>query len=309
MTPGRRTGALVAILALCVAGPTIHAAADSSYAREDPFVVRSFDESTGSRALGDGIAYGPHRDGQRPGGPSPSKADVLEDLRLIARRWNLIRLYGSVGPAESILVVIRAERLPLRVMLGVWVAPEESRDSTGRVVATFPDARAANRAEIEAGVRLARDYPEIVAALCAGNETQVFWSAHRVPEPLLVAALRELRARSEKPVTTGDDYLYWKTPGSASVAAEVDFIVSHFHPLWAGQLPDSALGWTRRAVAEVRARHPERRVVIGETGWATAKLSTGEQGTLMKGTVGEREQAAYGTALAAWANEERTLTF
>ncbi|HEU4334504.1 MAG TPA: hypothetical protein VFT32_08430, partial [Candidatus Eisenbacteria bacterium] len=30
---------------------------------------------------------------------------------------------------------------------------------------------------------------------------------------------------------------------------------------------------------------------------------------LMKGTVGEAEQAAYGAALAAWANEERTLTF
>jgi exo-beta-1,3-glucanase (GH17 family) len=228
---------------------------------------------------------------------------------MIAERWSLVRVYGSVGPADSILAVIREDRLPLRVMLGVWIAPDEARDSTGAVIERFPEAAEANRAELEAAVRLTAAYPEIVAALCVGNETQVFWSSHRVPTPLLAADVRELRARTKAPVTTGDDYLYWKTPESAALAADLDFLVAHFHPLWAGRTLEGAVAWTRAAYEEVQAAHPTRTVVIGETGWATRRLHTGEQGTLMKGAVGEPEQASYCTGIAAWANAARVPLF
>ena len=51
-----------------------------------------------------GVCYGPHRDGQRPGGAEPSAAQIAEDLGIIARLW--MRLI-STGPA-SVGTVIAA---------------------------------------------------------------------------------------------------------------------------------------------------------------------------------------------------------
>ena len=41
--------------------------------------------------IGNGVAYGPFRDGQYPGGPSPSKKELREDLHIINKSWDWIR--------------------------------------------------------------------------------------------------------------------------------------------------------------------------------------------------------------------------
>lgn len=300
---------ITAVLAILVTSTAargeapVSSAGDSSgraavpWAREEPFVKRTFHPFIGERWIGQAIAYGPHRDGQRPGGPAPTQAELRQDLRLMSRHWSLLRLYGAVGPADSILQIIRDDRLSMKVMLGVWIAPES------------PATEAANRGEIEAAVRLAATYPEIVVALSAGNETQVSWSDHRVPPEQLIACLRELRTRARLPVTTADDFAFWKSPGSRSVAGETDFIVTHLHPLWNGQQLDKALEWTRRTFDEVRTAHPDRAVVIGETGWATRRHNEGDQAKLMKGRLGEGEQKRFHDSFTAWARKERVVGF
>lgn len=283
--------------------------AAATFKREEPFTVRAFEPFSGSRWIGDAIAYGLYRDGQHPGGPEPTKDQVREDLHLLAARWGLLRTYGSVGPPETMLEVIREDGLDMKVMLGVWIGAEERRDSTGAVVERFPGEAAANRREIEAAVRLAAAYPDVVLALCVGNETQVFWSAHRVPPALLIDCLREVRARTSVPVATADDYNFWNKPESRAVAEECDFVVMHAHPLWNGLQLESALDWTRETVASIQAAHPERAVVLGETGWATGVHDQGEQAQLIKGRVGEDEQAAFHAALSAWVRAGRVPTF
>lgn len=304
------------LLACCAA--TAHAgsprparapAAGAAFARETPFVARPFRPFLAERWIGVGIAYGPHRDGQRPGGASPTRAQLREDLHLVARHWSLLRVYGSAGWPATMLSIIREDRLPLRVMLGTWVEPEQRRDSTGRVLEELPRGRAANRAELEAAVRLAAAYPDVVAAVCVGNETQVSWSAHRVPYDLLVGYVREARARTRVPVTTADDLDFWKEPAGHALAEEVDFLVTHLHPLWRGQQLADAAGYTARVFRELQAAHAGRPVVLGETGWATSKTSSGDQGKYMKGAVGEAEQAAFCSDFAAWAERERVVTF
>lgn len=281
-----------------------------AYAREEPFVVRPFRAADGAPWITRAIAYGPHRDGQRPGGPPPTREQLREDLHLMSKHWGLLRVYGSTGPSETILDLIRQDRLPLKVMLGIWIEPEQRQDSTGAVLETLPVKQEENRAEIEAGVRLAAAHPDIVIAVSVGNETQVFWSSHRVPGPLLAGYVREVRARTVVPVTTADDFNFWNKPESLDLAEDLDFIVMHLHPLWNGQMPGiSAVDWTRRTYSEIRAAHPGRTVVIGETGWATRKLNTGEQGQLMKGEAGEAQQALFCRSLAAWARREQIPTF
>jgi exo-beta-1,3-glucanase (GH17 family) len=237
-----------------------------------------------------GVAYGPHRDGQRPGGPSPTKAQLREDLHLIARHWQSVRVYVASEFADTMLQVIRDDGLRLHVLLGVWIGEDDRR-------------------EIEAAVRLAREYPRHVRAIAVGNETQVFWSAHRQPVERLMSALREVRERTRVPVTTADDYNFWNKPESRGVAVAVDFVTLHLHPLWNGARNDSALAWVQGQYAAIRAMHPGRAVVIGETGWATERGDDGDQGKLMKGSLGEAEQARYLRELRGWTGPARIPTF
>ncbi len=274
--------------------PASVAAGATAFAREEPFVVRPFRPFDGERWIGNAVAYGPHRDGQRPGGASPSRRDLREDLDLMAKHWSLLRVYQAQGPAESLMVIIDAERRPMKVMLGLWIDPVDSM---------------ANQREIDAAVRLARQYPAIVLAVCVGNETQVSWSGHRSPPATLIAALRQVRARTSLPVTTADDFNFWNKPESGDVAREVDFVTTHMHPLWNGIQLEDAVGWTERTLASIRTAQPERPVVLGEVGWATQRNDLGDQGKLMKGRLGEAEQKVFFDELNAWVERERIPTF
>lgn len=280
-----------------------------TYLRQEPFRNRPFAVEVEGRWIGDAVAYGPHRDGQRPNGASPGRAELRQDLKLMVKRWHLLRLYGSAEVAEDILWVIRREHLDMEVMLGISLTAEDRRDSSGTILETFADAKQANRREVEAGLRLAGGYPEIVKALCVGNETQIFWSGNRLAPERLIEIVREVRARSRAPVTVSDDFNYWNKPESRVVAREIDFISSHHHPLWNGVQVDSALIWIRKTLSDVQAMHPGEPVVVGETGWATQRLDTGDQGKYMKGRVGEDEQAVFCDSLGAWLRAARVPTF
>ena len=289
----RRLSWLTALM-LAAAFTGSAAASGNRPPREEPFMLRTFPSPDTGPLSFNAICYGPHRDGQRPGGTEPSAAELREDLRLLAGHWSHVRIYGSVGFADSFLTIIREEGFAVKVLLGVWIAPDDSL---------------ANRSEIEGAVRLAAAYPEIVAAVCVGNETQVSWSDHVCPPGLLIEALREMRARVSVPVTTADDFNFWNKPESRLVAAEIDFITMHAHPLWNGKQLAEGLPWLQEQVAAVVALHPDRPVVIGETGWATKRHTEGEQARLIKGRAGEAEQKVFHDALRAWADDARLLVY
>ena len=262
--------------------------------REDPFAVRPFLPISGGRWIGNAICYGPHRDGQRPGGPAPSAAEIREDLHLMAPHWNLLRIYGSSGFAETLLTVIRQDELDMKVMLGVWIAP---------------GAPVANDREADAAIDLAAAYPGIVRAVSVGNETQISWSAHRSPPDILIDHVRRVRAGVAVPVTVADDFNYWNKPESRALASEIDFITMHAHPMWNGFQLEDALTWLSDQMAAVQAMHPEHAVVLGETGWATSVHNEGEQAELIRGQAGEIGQKRFHDAVEAWAEAEQLTVF
>jgi exo-beta-1,3-glucanase (GH17 family) len=295
--------ATTAALLLCVALasacashvpiPPSAAPTDGSAPREAPFVARSLQPFIGERWIGQGISYGPHRDGQHPGGPSPTRAQMREDLDLLRGRWGLLRLYSADAVAADLLALIREEGLPFKVLLGAWIAP---------------DAAAANRLEVETAVRLARGYPEVVLGLCVGNETQVSWSDHKVPAAVLIGWIREARRGTGLPVATADDFGFWLEPRSDEVAREVDFIVTHAYAMWNGQPLDRALDFTRDRYAEVARRHPGVPVVLGEAGWATRKHTEGDQAKLIKGEAGEAQQQVFLEQFSGWVAREKVIS-
>lgn len=311
MSPVVRAALLLAAAAglACAAGPRSPALAAVPGAPGSPALarrpLRPFD---GARWIGRGIAYGPHRDGQRPGGASPSRAQIREDLALLRGRWGLLRLYGSGAPSPEIIALVHEERLPFKVLLGAWIAPEAGAPAAGLPAAPLPAARAANRAEVEAAVRLANAYPDVVLGLCIGNETQVSWSDHRAAPETLVEWVRAARAGTALPVATADDFAFWLSPESERVAREVDFVVTHVHPMWNGVALEGALAFTQARYAEVAARHPGVPIVLGEAGWATRRALEGEQARLVRGEAGEEPQRRFHDELTAWVTRERITT-
>jgi len=257
-----------------------------------PFVGRQFQPLL--KGPVHAVCYGPHRDGQRPGGPGPSAAELREDLSLMQAHWRLLRIYSAGGVAETLLEEIRTGGLEMKVVLGVWIAPEVAD---------------ANRTEVDTAIRLANTYPGIVAAVCVGNETQIDWSVHRSPVADLIEHVRRVRGKVTVPVTVADDFNYWNKPESRVLAAELDFILMHAHPLWNGLPLDGALAWLQTQLAEVEALHPGRPVVVGETGWATSVHTEGEQAKLIKGQAGEAEQTTFHAAVRTWTEQDKLTVF
>ena len=262
--------------------------------RPAELAVRPFSPVVAGKWIGNGIGYGPHRDGQRPGGRDPTREQLREDLLLMAPRWGVLRMYDAAAPLEGVLELIRAESIPMKVVLGIWIAPE-----------TTPAARAANRAQVENGIRLANAYPDAVLAIDVGNETQVSWSDHRVPAELLIGYLREVRRRTKAPVGTADDFAFWEAKESDAVAREVDFLDVHVYAMWAGKQLEEALPFTQEKLAAVGKAHPGRALVLGEFGWATRRHSEGEQSRLIKGAPGEAQQKAFYEQAIAWTTREQ----
>ena len=144
-----------------------------------------------------------------------------------------------------------------------------------------------NIKEVLKAIKLTNEYSEIISAINVGNETQVFWSAHKMETASLINYLRTVRNNTSVPVTTADDYNFWNKPVSKSVAAEVDFIVVHIYPLWNGQTLENSIEWMSNIFFnEIKKFHPDKTLVLGEIGWATnydsTKTGDGQQGCINK---------------------------
>lgn len=271
--------------------------------------VREFHPYLNKKWIGNGISYGPYRDGQSPMGAQPTDAELHADLQLLCQHWHMLRMYGSRGAAERVVRIIHEDKLPMRVMVGAWIAQEVRKNEQGEVVEHFPDAVAANKGEIATAIRLANQYPDVVMAVSVGNETQVEWSSHRVQPDTLINYIRQVRDATNVPVTCADDFLYWTKPESKRVADECDFIVTHAYAMWWGRTIDQAIPFTKEKYAAVKAMHPEHTIVLGESGWATQRHTEGDQAKLMAGVAGESEQATYYHDYVAWTTKEHIPNF
>ena len=112
---------------------------------------------------GNGISYGPYRKDQRPGGAEPTKEQIREDLKLlVSDNWEMLRMYGTEPFARKTCEVISEDKLNIKVLVGAWVATEKDQ----------PEAAAGNQGQVDRAIKLANEFPEIVAAVSVGNESQ-----------------------------------------------------------------------------------------------------------------------------------------
>ncbi len=289
--------------------PAQPAASAPSIAAGKPADQREFKPYVGDRWIGMGISYGPHRDGQFPGKSGPTRAQMREDLEIMSKHWGMLRMYAIGEETEVILQLIREMKLPMKVMLGAWISAETKLGDGGVIIDEYPHAVRENQRQVEVAARLANEYPDVVLALAVGNETQIFWSAHKVPTHTLIQYIRAARAKTKVPVTTADDFNYWNKPESRIVAREIDFIVTHAYAMWGSQPLERGMPFTQEKFEETARLHPGHTVVLGEAGWATSKSSTGEQAKLIKGAAGEDEQRTFYKQYVEWASRAKVANF
>ena len=266
------------------------------------------------------VNYSPYRTSRGPadlGSEVITPANVLQDLRLVqATGIGTIRLFSSRAFAETVLRVIRDNNLDLKVQLGSFPVPP-----------TTAAIEAENQAEIEAQIRLANAFPDIVLAVSVGNEKLVEWSANRMDPPVLAAYLRKVRAAVRQPVTINDNWLYWSKVDKV-IAESVDFAAVHVYPFLDTFYDPTKYDWRQKSVpegqraqamidatiTEAKKQFEDARaglvkfglgnipMVIGETGWAAVDTNGGPSLAFRAHPV---NQKMYFDALQVWATQGR----
>jgi exo-beta-1,3-glucanase (GH17 family) len=239
---------------------------------------------------GDALCYSGYRLGHTPKTETfPSPAQVLEDLKIVARNWKLVRIYGADRHSQDVIETIRREKLPIKVLLGIWLDGQLEAD---------------NARQIATGIRLANAYPDVVVAVNVGNEAFVSWSDHKMSEERGLELVRQVKAAVRCPVTVADDQLYWREP-SAKLAAVVDFIAMHSYPVWGRHEIDEAMPIMIADYERVRRAHPDKAVVITEAGWPS--YTDNPQNAPRAGD--EAKQKRHYQELTTWSKANAVTTF
>jgi exo-beta-1,3-glucanase (GH17 family) len=197
------------------------------------------------------ISYAPFRTYESPFGPDqPVDPRAIEaDLAQLSAITGCVRTYSVDHGLDRIAEI--AKRYGMKVMQGLWLSPLPER----------------NARELATVVRLAREYPETIAAVIVGNE--VLLRREMSPREL-ARIIRDVKAQVAMPVTYADVWEFWLR--HRELASDVDFITIHILPYWEdvpvpGRKAAQHVDAIRKQVASF---FPDKEIFIGEFGWPSA---------------------------------------
>ncbi|MBL8329457.1 MAG: glycosyl hydrolase [Rubrivivax sp.] len=258
---------------------------------------------------GNAICYSGYRQGQSPDSRVyPSLEEIREDLHLLARQWQLLRLYDCSTHAERVLQVIAEDKLPFQVMLGAYLGAEMNNFGCPWGGTYSEERLEANRHENQAELwrlaRLARAHEDIVFSVAVGNEATVDWTDHFVPVSRMIEYVRRVRGVVRQPITFCENYVPWQHK-LRDLVPELDFVSVHTYPVWEYKHIHEALDYTRENIASVAQQHPDKPIVITEAGWCTRSNGRGMQAEHAV----QELQAIYLQDLMDWTRAEGLLCF
>ena len=194
------------------------------------------------------ISYAPFRPGQNPleAGTYVPAAQIEEDLGRLRQVTGCVRTYSIEHGVDQVPAI--AQRLGIKVMLGLWLSPDRAKD----------------RVQVDTAVALAQRYPDVVTDVIVGNEVLLRGDMSAID---LAAYIREVKAAVPCRVTYADVWEFWnRNPDLGSL---VDFVTIHLLPYWEDfPIPvDRAPAHVESIRRQLMARFPGKEVVIGEVGW------------------------------------------
>ena len=258
---------------------------------------------------GRAICYSGFRDGQSPACKIyPTYEEVKEDLIILQENWKYLRLYDCDEHAETVLQVIKNEKLDFKIMLGAYIEAEMNNFGCpwggNHSEELLLSNKEQNLKQINKLIELANKFPDIIFSLSAGNEATVEWTDHYVPVNSVIEYVRMIKKQAIQPVTFCENYLPWLTKLKPLVD-EVDFISIHTYPVWEYKNIHDAMQFTMENYYSVADIYPDKQVVITEAGWATNSNGRG----ICPTNVCEERQQTYYHDLVNWSEQENILTF
>jgi exo-beta-1,3-glucanase (GH17 family)/cellulose synthase/poly-beta-1,6-N-acetylglucosamine synthase-like glycosyltransferase len=172
----------------------------------------------------------------------PANEAISSDLAMLGGVTHRIRTYSSSEFPDMPGI---AAQHGIKVTAGVWLDGRETED----------------RREIEAVKSAVRAHKNIERVI-VGNETLLHGS---LGIDQLIAHLRELRRSLRVPVSTAEPWHIWMR--YPELARDVDYIAVHLLPYWEGVPSDVAVDYAFERYEQIKARFPNKHVVIGEIGW------------------------------------------
>ncbi|MDX2048426.1 MAG: hypothetical protein SFU87_16690, partial [Chitinophagaceae bacterium] len=255
------------------------------------------------------ICYSGFRDGQQPGGITPSYEEVKEDLLILQKHWKYLRLYDCDEHAATVLQVIENEQFDFKIMLGAYIEAEINNPDCpwgGGVYAKeqLGKNKKSNLQKIEKLIQYANQYPDIIFSLSVGNEACVSWTDHLVPVDSVVKYAQLVKQSAKQPVTFCENYVPWLDK-LKPLAEVVDFISIHSYPVWEYKPIEKGLSYTKENFSAVAKLYPHKPIVITEAGWATNSNGRG----INPENVNEENQEKYYNDLMHWSKKNKILTF
>lgn len=258
------------------------------------------------------VCYSGFRTGQHPdrgnGAKNPSEEEVLEDLQILDKAgFKLIRLYDCGENTQLVLEVIKKHKLNTKVLQGIWLKAELSNHlSCAWLTAPIPENelinnKKSNSEEIQRGIELANNYPEIIIAVNVGNEALVDWNDHKVDVGIIISYVKQVQNNIDQSVSVAENYEWWAAHGQ-ELAATVDFVAIHIYPVWEDKDIDEALAYSIENINKVKAALPDANIVITEAGWASTASEFGERAS-------EEKQAKYYEELSLFSEQNNITTF
>jgi len=180
------------------------------------------------------ICYSGYRNGQSPITKTyPSDAEVLEDLVLLSKHFDYIRMYDISKHAESVLRVITEHHLPIKILLGIEPKGEISNPNCpwGGVYSDEELLRhkASNIAQLDQVASLANRYKDIVLGISIGNENTAHWHPNKMSPETLCEHAKILKSKTDLPITFCEGAYEWRNQGK-ELAKIVDFISMYVIP-------------------------------------------------------------------------------
>lgn len=258
---------------------------------------------------GKAICYSGYREGQSPiTGVYPTYEEVKEDLLILSKDYDYIRMYDPSQHAKTALEVIRQEHLDLQVVLGIDLQGEISNPQCawGGVYSeeTLAKHTQANEQNLRELIRLAHDYEDIIVAVSAGNEAVPEWNENLVSPQRVLYFVEQLKAETNQLVTYCENNNYW-IGLLEEVAKAVDFISLHTYPVWIGRSVEEGLATSIEDYEKIAAHYPDKPCIITEAGWTTMSNGRG----ILPESAGLDFQKRYLREMDRWSEENQILVF
>ncbi len=255
------------------------------------------------------ICYSGFRDGQQPGGITPSYEEIKEDLLLLQPYWKYLRLYDCDEHAQRVINVIQKEKLDFKIMLGAYIVAEMNNQRCpwgGGIYKEeqLEENKKNNDVKIARLIEWSNKYQDIIFTVSLGNEACVDWTDHFVPVERVVEFAKRVKKNIKQPITFCENYVPWLNYLKPLVEV-IDFISIHTYPVWEYKHIHEAVEYTIANYETVAKQYPNIPVVITEAGWATNSHGIG----IHSEHVNEENQKVYFEDLMEWTSENKILNF